>query len=305
MAREPTRILVPAYQYPSHPPDVPQAAWRVLQESGPKVPIGRFLVIANPDNGPGVTRNRDQYTDRDQNYAGDINGLRKNCVSVAGYVTDCYDNTKVNCPRSKPIEEDIDRWFDIYNINGMFIDEVDRDNVDRAEELVQIVRQRSWGATIVLNPGTVPSRQFMVRTDPAIVVVHENAFAAYEGWPAPNADIAAWLRARDGGSPTAPGYIPAKRLAIIAHTPAALTEQQALDRLIGVASRYDIDWVYAWHGVGSIYNPLSTYLPELTTRIASRMAGSELIRNISRPLWCRLSQTTDQVVLGRSQRSGG
>jgi hypothetical protein len=103
---------------------------------------------------------------------------------------------------------------------------------------------------------------------------------------------AAWVRDREGGGPGGADWIPAERLAIIAHTPGDLTGQEVVvDLLFNIADRYSIGWVYAWQGVGSVYNPLSTYLPDLAEGIADRIAfPPRVIRSVVRPIMCASQQ---------------
>jgi hypothetical protein len=301
MAREPTRILVPAYDFPG-PFDLGETPrdWDVLVDVGKKLRMGGLLVIASPAKGPGWDNGPNP------NYEFEIKRLRSICASVVGYITDCYNDTDVDegpdpaCPRRTTREADIERWFGIYNVHGIFIDEVERDEVAHAIQLVQMVRARRNKALIVLNPGNLPSRDFIEGTDPAIVVIRENTFAAYQGWP-PQDPEAAWLRDREGAGPGGADWIPAHRLAIIAHTPGNLTGQQAIDRLVNIADRYSIGWIYASHGVGPVYDPLSTYLPDLAERIAARIAfPPRLIRNAVRPIVCGFQQVAARVfTLGR------
>ena len=89
MAREPTRILVPAYDFPG-PADLGETPrdWDVLVDVGKKLRIGGLLVIANPADGPGTGPNA--------NYEFEIKRLRSVCASVVGYITDCYNDTRVS-----------------------------------------------------------------------------------------------------------------------------------------------------------------------------------------------------------------
>jgi hypothetical protein len=264
-------------------------------DASKKLWMGCLLVIANPDNGPGWDDGPNA------NYVFEIKRLRGVCASVVGYITDCYKDTKVGegpkpaCPRRTTREDDIERWFGMYKVDGIFIDEVDRDDVAYAMQLVQMVRARLNKAIIVLNPGRTPTRDFIKGTDPAIVVIRENTFANYEGWPSQDAQYA-WLRDREGATPGGADWIPARRLAIIAHTPGNLTDRQAVDRIISIAYRYSIGWVYASHGDGPIYGPLSTYLPALGDRIAARIAfPPRLVRNLALPIVCGSQQVFQQV----------
>lgn len=159
MAREPTRILVPAYDFPG-PADLGETPrdWDVLVDVGKKLRMGGLLVIASPAKGPGWDN-----TGPNANYEFEIERLRSVCVPVVGYITDCYNDTDVDegpdpaCPRRTTREADIERWFGIYNVHGIFIDEVERDEVAHAIQLVQMVRARRNKALIVLNPGNIPS----------------------------------------------------------------------------------------------------------------------------------------------------
>jgi spherulation-specific family 4 protein len=288
MAREPSSILVPAYEYPllGDPEHGIPGNWDVLLDVGRKMRIGGLLVIVNNGNGPGYDNEHGHYTAPDTNYLREIRRLRTVCASVVGYVHDCYNNTKTDtddCPRHTSIEDDIDRWFEAYNVDGIFIDEVDRANIPRAQTLIDMVQIRRNHALIVLNPGNIPTRDFMMQTDPAIVVIQEQSFAQYQGWPPLEAD---WVRERDGA--TGESLIPASRVAIIAHTPTGLGP---VDQLVNVANRYSIRWIYAWHGVKSVYNPLSTYLPLLADRIASNLGFPPgPIRRVITPIVCKLRQ---------------
>lgn len=243
MAREPSGILVPAYVYPS------TGAWKSLLDAGNAMMLGGLIVVANPDNGPGISA--------DSDYVSSIGALRDICTIVVGYVHDCYNNTgtTTNCPRPTDIADDIDRWFSIYEIDGIFIDEVLGSDIPRATSLVAAVRAHSNDAIVVLNPGSIPPREFMEATDPAIVVIQEQKFAAYETWPPDG-----WVKDRAAGDVS----IGAHRLAIIAHTQTTATD---VDNLIEVAGQYAIGWIYGQHAVGPNYNVLSTQLPLIAQRL--------------------------------------
>jgi hypothetical protein len=124
-------------------------------------------------------------------------------------------------------------------------------------------------AIVVLNPGKIPSSEFMEATSPAIVVIQEQAFAKYgdNAWPPVK-----WVRDRKMGIIT----VPSRRLAIIGHTPTSPTD---VDLLSDVASQYVIRWIYGQHTVGSDYNELSIYLPSITRRL-DRCSGSGCIAGV-------------------------
>jgi hypothetical protein len=149
--------------------------------------------------------------------------VTRRCGLVVGYVHDCYNNNffgghaPSNCPRTPaagppwilpgkpPIEDDIGHWFAAYpNVAGIFIDQVDADNVNRASDLKKIVDRKyaeQWknfpgrSAVTVLNPGRIPSVDFIAATDPAIVVIQEQSHQQFRtNWPPPGL-----VENRDGG----------------------------------------------------------------------------------------------------------
>jgi hypothetical protein len=185
----------------------------VLLGVGTAMMLGGLIVVANPDSGLGYDTASQTYLPRDPNYQNAIQALRSKCAIVVGYVHDCYGNTNPptasNCPRSTDITADIDRWFSIYDIDGIFIDQVLDTDLSRAASLVAAVRSHRNDAVVVLNPGRLPSIDFMRTTDPAIVVIQEQAFAQYGSWPPDG-----WVRDRATGAAS----IADGRLAIIAHT---------------------------------------------------------------------------------------
>jgi hypothetical protein len=119
----------------------------------------------------------------------------------------------------------------------------------------------------------------MNETKPAIVIIQEQTFAAYESWPPleggppPLGDN--WVRERATAVTLPVNPISARRIAIIAHTPTSPTGQEDIDLLVNIADRYKIGWVYGQHTSGSVYKPLSTYLPLLAQRVCSRLGISQ------------------------------
>lgn len=253
MAREPSGILVPAYVYPS------DGAWDALLDAGRTMMLGGLIVVANPGDGPGYDKTAEAYLPADPNYVRSIDALRNVCATVIGYVHDCYGNTNPptasNCPRRTDIVDDIRRWFAIYEVDGIFIDQASRTDTSRAASLVATVRNHRRDATVVLNPGSIPSIEFMEATDPAIVVIQEQEFAKYEAWPPDG-----WVKDRASGEAS----IGARRIALIAHTPTTATD---VDHLLEVADEHAIGWIHGQHTVGPVYNVLSSQLPLIARRL--------------------------------------
>jgi hypothetical protein len=264
MATEPRGILVPAYDRPGDLSD-----WDPAFAAAGYLSPRRLIVIANPDNGPGSP---------DPAYVAAIDKVIRRCGMVVGYVHDCYngdfpeDDPPSNCPRATLIEQDMARWFTAYpRVSGIFVDQVKRGDANRAGDLKDMVVDayaKRWpgserGPVIVLNPGSIPSTTFMYKTDPAIVVIQEQTFDYFRSWPPSGAP--GWVQDREAGALSG---IPARRLAIIAHTPQNPQNATAdVAMLVDVAQRYSIGSVYANHLVGSNYKPLSTSLVPLAQRI--------------------------------------
>jgi hypothetical protein len=217
-----------------------------------------------------VVNDKDGHFDNvNEDYKRVIEELQAVCVSVLGYVHDCYDNTSVEpplCPRTTDIMDDVDRWFSTYRVDGIFIDQLLPNRVQHAASLVQQVRSRHPGTIVVLNPGTIPTEDFMMQTHPAVVVIQEGSVSGVsptfnEDWPPDG-----WVS--DRAMPTPPAgaaSIAARRLAIIGHT---APNPEHVDYLIAKAKQYNIGWVYAQHVTGSTYNPLSIHLRLLTERVS-------------------------------------
>ena len=302
MAKEPSGMLIPAYWYPQSPQPGQPARWDVLSDVGRTMMLGGLIVVANHDGG--------HFTEVDSNYANSIAALRKICTPVLGYVHDCYNGTKTdgNCINylAANVMGDVDRWFNTYNVDGIFIDQVGSREVDepRAESLVQQVRNRRSDAIVVLNPGSIPSQTFMTRTDPAIVVIREAPIDDYGAFP-PAGDKYAWLRNRADGVYAG---IAARRLAIIAHT---APNQAHVDSLIAKAEQYQIRWVHVQHALdpdtgvaimGPIYEPFSVHLLDIAERLSlcARMGCAipfgRLFCRLANYLLCYILQTRNMLL---------
>jgi Spherulation-specific family 4 len=314
MATEPSGILVPAYDRPD-----PLSDWDPAFAAAPYLWPRRLIIVANDNNGPGYHFLPDGtiqgYSAPLATYVAAIDAVTRRCGMVVGYVHDCYNDhfPAAGCPRTalpgKPkIEDDIARWFAAYpKVGGIFIDQVDSGDVTRAAELKKMVDdayKAQWvnfpgrSAVTVLNPGSIPSMEFMTKTDPAIVVIQEQSYEHFEtNWPP-----VGWVRDRDGGDLS---DIPARRLAIIAHTPHTphTTQNAAADvaMLVDVARRYSIGSVYANNVDGSNYNTLSPYLVPLGQRICQLHTKFGLPCRIIHVPLCLGSQVLARVQSGRTK----
>jgi hypothetical protein len=239
----PFGLLVPAYV---QPPD----NWDVLLGVGRKLQKG-LITVANPSSGPG--------DHLDQSYVDIIKALHDRCTSVIGYVHDSFGERDPAL-----VLEDINKWFSMYNVDGIFIDELNDQQL--AVNLMNHVRGGHADRIVVMNPGAIPSESFVVATDPAIVVIQEEAAAVFEGggWPPVE-----WVRDRANSNDS----ISADRLAVIAHTARYVSDVEAL---INVAATYRLGWVFAQNTTGSWYNQFSTWLPTLGDRLQCARAKSPM-----------------------------
>jgi len=165
-------LMVPAYFSPSGHP-----YWNdmiKLNQQAKKVGIA----IMNPDSGPGEVK-EDEYVDvvaRATSSAGKI--------KVYGYVSTSYGKRSLTC-----VKEDIDKYREFYGVNNIFLDEVSsslhrdedkKDNVriDYYKEVARYIHAAS-GASVILNPGVFPAKEYMDVGD--IVVVFESFAKTYQG----------------------------------------------------------------------------------------------------------------------------
>jgi hypothetical protein len=307
MAQEPSGMLIPAYVYPRPKLEQPPqpARWDVLSDVGGTMMLGGLIVVANHDNGHFKTDDPSV-----EDYARSINEVRKTCTRVLGYVHDCYNGTKDDglCVDylAANVMVDAARWFDTYDIDGIFVDQVGPREVDvpRAQELVEQVHDLRSDATVVLNLGIVPSETFMRETDPAIVVIREAPIDAYGTFP-PTEDEYAWLGNRANGEYAG---IAARRLAIIAHT---APDQDHVEMLIDKAKDYKIGWIHVQHAVdpdtgvgitGPIYDPFSVHLAYIAEKIngCARMGCAvpfvQLFCRLANYLLCYILRTKNTLL---------
>ena len=132
------KVLVPAYFDPST-----SNYWERLEKQAAKMP-GRLYVIANPDNGPGSSR--------EQAYTSVMSTMQSNGGEVIGYVWTNYGAVSISTVQSQ-----IDQWYSFYpSINGIFLD--GQDNVTGQEpyylQLYSYIKQKDSSAIVVGNPGS-------------------------------------------------------------------------------------------------------------------------------------------------------
>ncbi|MFE8977663.1 spherulation-specific family 4 protein [Streptomyces cyaneofuscatus] len=173
------KVSVPAYFYPG-------ATWEQLTEFG----SGVGVAVANPNNGPGTSKNN-QYTAtmKEADAAG---------ADVVGYVSTGYFGTSGKTTRSgstspdawmKQIKADVDTWYRLYGdtgLGGIFFDEGTSRcgsggaDVRRYIELRKYVENKHGEKAIVVNnPGTGTEQCYTRAAD--ILVTFEGSDSSYRG----------------------------------------------------------------------------------------------------------------------------
>jgi hypothetical protein len=159
-------LIVPAYYYPYS-----TSSWDSALASYPTL----GMMIVNPASGPGTTI--------DPNYVGVIAKARATGIKLLGYVTSSY--------ATKPaaaFETEVSRWFTMYGIKDIFIDEVASDvsHLSYYYALSQFVKMQQTGATVVINPGQTIDESYVTVAD--IMTVFEGDYSTYL-----SADFPAWV----------------------------------------------------------------------------------------------------------------
>jgi Spherulation-specific family 4/Secretion system C-terminal sorting domain len=138
VVRDSLKVLVPAYFDPSA-----SNYWSRLEVEAAKMP-GRLCVIANPNSGPGSSR--------DASYTAVIDSMHAAGGKVIGYVHSSYGQRSLSS-----VEADINSWYSFYpSLDGIFIDE--QSNVTGEEsyysQLYSYIKQKDSTGLVVTNPGT-------------------------------------------------------------------------------------------------------------------------------------------------------
>ena len=140
-----TNLLIPAYFYPAGPGD----DWSRMATAAKTVSL---TAIMNPGNGPGTTT--------DPNYTPVIANMHAAGGRVIGYL--------YTSDGSRPlasVETDVDRWVSLYNIDGIFVDEMANDNdpahLTYYSQLYSYIKSKGKDLSVVGNPGTSTLEQYV------------------------------------------------------------------------------------------------------------------------------------------------
>ncbi|WP_374340277.1 spherulation-specific family 4 protein [Methyloversatilis sp.] len=166
-------LLVPAYFYPA---GNGAGYWQTLTDSAPGVGI---TAILNPDSGPG--------SELDLNYTAVVDDLQAAGGRVIGYVHTSYGTRSAATVRAE-----IDRYYALYGVDGIFIDEMSNDTAHLGYylSLHDYIRGLDGDGFIVGNPGTQTTPDYLASAD--VLVTFESPAAEYAGYEAD-----AWTQTQD------------------------------------------------------------------------------------------------------------
>lgn len=157
------KIAVPSYFYPCTGTN---CYWTQLNNSAAKVNIA----IINPGSGPGNAP--------DPNYVNQTKQTQQKGISVIGYLTSSYGARSIAA-----VESDIDKFYNWYGVDGIFIDEgysADCSKADYYSTLDSYVKAKGGKGITVVNYGTNTPECYV--NSSTILVNFESPYSSYMNW---------------------------------------------------------------------------------------------------------------------------
>ncbi|STX51679.1 Spherulation-specific family 4 [Legionella busanensis] len=158
------KIAVPSYFYPCT--GTANCYWDQLIKGAPTANIA----LINPFNGPGSTK--------DPAYAAQVVRSHNAGQSVLGYVYTSYGQRSLTAIRA-----DINRYYNWYQVDGIFFDEGFSENCTKFtyyQNLNNYVKAKGGKAITIVNFGTSTPECYINTTD--ILVTFESNYNAYLNW---------------------------------------------------------------------------------------------------------------------------
>ena len=119
-----------------------------------------IIVVINPSSGPGGSS--------DSHWEDVVDDLQDEGIDVVGYVATSYAGRSEG-----DVEDEIDRYYDWYDLDGVFLDEVSTSDYDYYEDIRDHAEDPSGSQTVVLNPGAPVPESYEDAGD--IIIVYENS----------------------------------------------------------------------------------------------------------------------------------
>ncbi len=214
---EKTGLIIPLYFDPN-------GSWNNLLKIHKQFPKVPFMVIINPDNGPGQN-----FSSIYLSWTQKMEGLG---IMVLGYIYTSYGNRSIDAVQNQTLE-----YLEWYHVEGIFLDEVS-DNSSYGQYYENITEMcRSIGAEYIAgNPGTYA---------PSSITKNFNITVLYENPGIPNvADI-----------PSIVNGTPISESAIICYNLESLDEST-----VDVISNYFSYVYFTNYGIPNPYENLPVYL---------------------------------------------
>jgi hypothetical protein len=144
-------MVVPMYGW--------DAGWEDIIDAQDENGGTEIIVVINPSNGAGGGK--------DSHWEDVADDLQDGGIDVVGYISTSYAGRSEG-----DIKDEIDNYYDWYDLDGVFLDEVSPSDHDYYEDLSDYAEDPSGSQTVILNPGAQVPESYEDAAD--IIVVYEN-----------------------------------------------------------------------------------------------------------------------------------
>jgi hypothetical protein len=144
-------LVVPMYGW--------DAGWERVIDAKEENSGTEIIVVINPSGGPGGSS--------DSHWEGVVDDLQDEDIVVVGYVSTSYAGRSEG-----DVKDEIDRYQDWYDLDGVFLDEVSPSDLGYYED-IRDYAEGEGAETVILNPGAPVPESYEDAGD--IIVVYENS----------------------------------------------------------------------------------------------------------------------------------
>jgi hypothetical protein len=235
-------IVIPAYFYPNQP----HSQWNTAVNNAP-LPEGRSQVlIMNPNNGP------------DQNFDPHyLEATRTVHAAGRGFLVYGYVYTGYGKRPLARVERDIDKYYDWYKVDGIFVDETASAAPLAStyyQSLANYITSKKSGTGVMLNPGVYPDQAYLNISVPAnsslVVNVFEGAYQDYV-----KATVPSWAFS-----------YPSDRFAHLVYS----TKPELVTKTVRLSAQRNVGWIYVTDlGLPNPWLALPSYWNTLTAAVKS------------------------------------
>lgn len=144
-------LIVPMYGW--------DAGWDDVIDAKEENEGTEIIVVINPSGGPGGGK--------DSHWVGVVDDLQDAGIDVVGYSDTSYAGRSEG-----EVEDEIDHYYDWYDLDGVFLDEVSTSDRGYYEDLRDYAEDPEGSQTVILNPGAPVPESYEDAGD--IIIVYEN-----------------------------------------------------------------------------------------------------------------------------------